>query len=60
MQYVQSIMKEAGLATRLQELEINKQEIVEPLLEEMNEERFANNPVPFNKSTLKELILQYL
>jgi alcohol dehydrogenase len=57
---VQQYMKEAGLATTLQELGIDKEQVLDALLDEMNEERFANNPVPFDRSKLRELISKYL
>jgi alcohol dehydrogenase class IV len=60
MQFIQQKMKEAGLATQLAELGLSKENIVDRLLEAVNEERFANNPVPFNKDLLKQLIIEYL
>lgn len=59
-EYVSAMMKKAGLATKLVEIGIDKEQIVEALLSEVNEERFANNPVPFDKEKLKALIIQYL
>jgi alcohol dehydrogenase class IV len=53
-------MKEAGLATKLSELNIDKENIIESLLDEVNEERFANNPMPFDSDKLKQLILEHL
>jgi alcohol dehydrogenase len=58
--YVRSIMKQAGLETTLKELNIDIKVIVEDLLNEVNEERFANNPVAFDREKLKQLIIQYL
>lgn len=57
---IEKTMSEAGLATRLSELGINKKEIIQPLLDDVNEERFANNPVPFNKEKLERLINENL
>ena len=57
---IEKTMSEAGLATRLSELGINKKEIIHSLLDNVNEERFANNPVPFNKEKLERLINENL
>lgn len=57
---IRSIMKQAGLAATLAELNIDKAEIADALLNEVNEERFANNPAPFDREKLKKLILAYL
>jgi alcohol dehydrogenase len=57
---IQQYMKEAGLAVTLQELGIDKASILDALLDEVNEERFANNPVPFDRNKLKDLINEYL
>ncbi len=57
---IEKTMSEAGLATRLSELGIHKKEIIQPLLDDVNEERFANNPVPFNKEKLERLINENL
>lgn len=57
---IEGAMKQAGLATRLYDLNIDKTAIVEDLLSDVNEERFANNPVAFNRERLKQLILEYL
>lgn len=59
-EYVSAMMKKAGLATKLVGIGIDKEQIVEALLSEVNEERFANNPVPFDNEKLKALIIQYL
>jgi alcohol dehydrogenase len=59
-EYVSAMMKKAGLATKLVQIGIDKEQIVEALLNEVNEERFANNPVSFDKEKLKALIIQYL
>ncbi len=58
--YVLHSMKDAGLATKLSELNIDKEDIIESLLVEVNEERFANNPMPFDRVQLKQLILEHL
>ncbi len=57
---IQSAMKQAGLAITLAELGIDKNEVAESLVNEVNEERFANNPAPFDKDRLKQLLLTYL
>jgi alcohol dehydrogenase class IV len=58
--YILHCMKEAGLATKLSELNIDKENIIESLLDEVYEERFANNPMPFDSDKLKQLILEHL
>lgn len=57
---IRQVMRDAGLKTTLAELGINKTAIIDALLDEVNEERFANNPVAFDRDRLKELIMQYL
>ena len=57
---IQSVMRQAGLAVTLAELMIDKDIIVEKLVDEVNEERFSNNPVPFDRQGLIELIIRYL
>lgn len=57
---IQRIMKQAGLATNFYELGLDKITIIDELLNEMNEERFANNPVAFDREKLKQLILEQL
>jgi alcohol dehydrogenase class IV len=58
--YFRELMRAAGLATTFQELFIDKKLILEPLMNEVNAERFNNNPVRFNKVVLTELIDRYL
>jgi len=58
--YIEFEMKQAGLATRLKELQINKAVVTGPLLDEVNEERFANNPATFDREKLTSFIDQYL
>ena len=53
-------MKQTGLAINFTELGIEKDNIIESLLDEVNEERFANNPQTFDREKLKQLILKYL
>lgn len=60
MQMISQKMKEAGLAVTFGELGIEKEKIVDDLLNEVNEERFANNPEKFDRDSLKQLIIQYL
>jgi alcohol dehydrogenase class IV len=50
--FVRSFIEKAGLATTLVDLEIEKDAILQPLLESVNHERFANNPVSFNHEKL--------
>lgn len=57
---IERAMNEAGLATRLSDLGIDKAKIIHSLLDEVNKERFANNPVPFNKEKLERLINENL
>lgn len=57
---IRQVMRDAGLKTTLAELGINKTAIMDALLDEVNEERFANNPMAFDRGRLKELIMQYL
>jgi alcohol dehydrogenase class IV len=59
-QMIQDLMKQAGLATSFAELGLDKKEILDDLLNEVNEERFANNPVAFDRDKLKQLISEYL
>ncbi|HEX5654413.1 MAG TPA: phosphonoacetaldehyde reductase [Chitinophagaceae bacterium] len=58
--HIQTVMQKQGLATTLDELGIDKNQIMDGLLNEVNEERFANNPAPFDRAKLKELIREYL
>jgi alcohol dehydrogenase class IV len=57
---IRNKMKKAGLAITFSGLGLSKEEITDDLLREVNEERFANNPVPFDAKELKKLILEYL
>lgn len=54
------LMRNAGLKTTLAELGIDKAAIIDTLFDEVNEERFANNPVAFDRGQLKKLVMQYL
>lgn len=60
MQMIRQTMKEAGLAIDLAGLGISKENIIDKLLEEVNEERFANNPAAFDSEKLKQLITDLL
>ena len=51
-------MASCGLAVRFSELGLEVD--LEALLDSVNEERFANNPVPFNREALKDLILKHI
>ena len=55
---VSSLMKSCGLANRFSDLHLEVD--VEALLDSVNEERFANNPVPFDRDALRELIKNYI
>lgn len=57
---IQEIMKNAGLAIKLSELGLKKEIITDELLLNVNEERFDNNPVLFDRDKLKQLILEHL
>jgi hypothetical protein len=48
-------MSKVGLAVKFSELGINKEAILDDLLAEVNEERFANNPEPFNRKKVKRI-----
>lgn len=58
--WIQQKMKEASLAIMLTELGIEKEKVLDELLNEVNEERFANNPEKFDRKKLKQLIKEYL
>lgn len=57
---IQANMKLAGLAISFQELRLEKKGIIEPLLDEVNEERFANNPTKFDRDKLEKLMKDHL
>jgi alcohol dehydrogenase class IV len=59
-EYIQSAMKKAGLAITLEELGIRRDNVINELLDSVNTERFGNNPRPFDKAALIELITKYL
>lgn len=59
-EFIQTTMKQAGVATRFEELGLDKKKIMDDLLATVNEERFANNPRPFNRTVLEELFNKYL
>lgn len=50
-------MQWAKLAIRFDQLGLDKHAIIDPLLDEINQERFENNPVAFNREYLREIIL---
>jgi alcohol dehydrogenase len=52
------LIKQCGLATNFREAAI--QVDIDELLDSVNEERFANNPVAFERNKLKDLIQQYI
>ncbi len=53
--YIRNLIKGIGLVTTFSELNIKIDEIWEDLVNEVNEERFKNNPAPFDKYRLKEI-----
>lgn len=57
---IQEIMKNAGMAIKLSELGLKKENIIDELLANVNEERFDNNPVAYDRDKLKQLILEHL
>jgi alcohol dehydrogenase len=57
---IQGVMQKAGLAVSFAELGLDKENITDELLNEVNEERFANNPVAFDREKLKRLIMEHL
>ena len=59
-QFLLAVMKRTGMATTLAELGIDKNEEIENILDEVNEERLANNPRTYDRERLKELILKNL
>lgn len=59
-EFIQGVMKQAGLAINFAELGLDKSRIMNELLDSVNEERFANNPQPFDKEKLRELFYKYL
>ncbi len=56
--YMTDLIKQVGLASRFRDLDLIVD--IEALLDEVNEERFSNNPVPFERNRLRELIQEYL
>jgi alcohol dehydrogenase class IV len=59
-QLLLDMMKKTGMATTLGDLGIEKNKEIENILDEVNEERMANNPATYDRQRLKELILQNL
>jgi alcohol dehydrogenase len=57
---IQQVLQQAGLAVNFAELGLNKESILDGLLDEVNEERFANNPAAFDREELKRLIKEHL
>lgn len=58
--WIESEMRHAGLQTNFAGLGIERDLILDELLDEVNEQRFANNPVSFHRERLKQLIQTYL
>ena len=60
MHYLRHFILNIGLAINLQMLQIDKAEILEAWVNEIDEERFKNNPVKFDKEALISLYQKYL
>ena len=54
--WVRETMRSVGLSITLSELKIDKTQIMDDLLQEVNEERFANNPASFDYDRLKQML----
>ena len=57
---LQLFMKQVGLETKLNQLGINKMLVLDTLTVAVNQQRFCNNPVTYNKEELKKLCNIYL
>lgn len=57
---IMQLMQKAGLVVSFAELGLDKERITDELLNEVNEERFANNPLAFDREKLKRLIIENL
>jgi alcohol dehydrogenase class IV len=55
---IRKMMSDASMPGRFSEAGIDVD--LDELLGSVNEERFANNPAPFDRKRLKELIEQYI
>ncbi len=53
---IRDCMSKCGLATSLSQLSIDKSAILDQWLDEVNDERFANNPTPFDRKKLRQLL----
>jgi alcohol dehydrogenase class IV len=60
IEFLKQTMESAGLATTLAALNIDKHKIMDQWLNEVNEERFSNNPVAFDRDRLSQLINKHL
>jgi len=56
---VRNWILDAGLSVSFEAFGIDKKTIIPVLLDEINQERFDNNPVPFNRGQLTDLLLNY-
>jgi alcohol dehydrogenase class IV len=52
------MMRRCGLATKFSELKLDVD--IDKLIQSVNTERFANNPVSLDEQKLKELIIHYI
>lgn len=57
---LQKLMQYLGLETKLEQLGINKELVLDNLTQAVNQQRFCNNPVTFNPQELKNLCNIYL
>lgn len=60
MTYTREIMRKAGLETAMIDLGINKEAIMDEWLDDINSDRFANNPVPLDREKLRQLLMHHL
>jgi alcohol dehydrogenase class IV len=60
MAYTKENMRKAGLGTTLKDLGIKKEGIMYEWLDDINSERFANNPAPLDREKLKNVLLKHL
>lgn len=58
--FIEQEIKTAGLATSYSELGLDKENILNAIPGEVNQERFDNNPVAFEWEKLKSLLEEYL
>ena len=59
-EFVRKFIQELGLAVDFKGLALDKASLLDPLMNEVNQQRFKNNPVLFNREVLIDLFQQYL